>query len=278
MSGIVYFPSGGGNTSELYEGIGAGSDGSGTTITTGAGNTAGAYASGQLSAATAAAWSGFDVTFTSANSSANRYLVSISVDGGSTTLVANLYVQPHAVTSSSIGVVRYSFPLQVAAGANIMVKAQSQNATQTLKCNMVGWVTGATNPPGFTTCTQLLAPDTTNTRASSTSVAITTDATTWTQLVASTAATYGAFLVALSDNGVAPGTVQICRSRLGVGAAASEVTARGFQFGVGTSGALCPRAASPLIEQSIASTSRLSMNIQAAVADATLMPQVMAFS
>lgn len=278
MSGIVYFPGGGGNTNSLYEGVGAGSDGSGTTITTGAANTAGAYASGELTAATAAAWWGFDVTFTSASSSANRYLVSISIDGGATTLVSNLYVQPHAVTSSSIGVVRCAFPLQVPAGSNIMVKAQAQNATQTLKCNMVGWVAGSANAPGFTTCTQLLTPDTTNTRASSTSVAVTTDATTWTQLVASTAANYGAFLVVLSDNGVAPGTVQICRSRLGLGAAASEATVRGFQFGVGTSGALCPRAASPLIEQAISAGGRLSMNIQGGVADATLLPQILAFS
>jgi hypothetical protein len=214
--------SGGGgpfNADFKIEPIGTGTDGTGTDVQAGSANTKG---TASTLGTTTNSWKGFTLELQVASVNA-RFLVDVSVDGGSTWVIPNLYAGP----STSASTVVYEIPLNVASGSSIKVRCQSSTGSAHIRAYVDGWVSqGSGDPPGFTIADVLVAADTTNTRASTTDVSMDATGTTWTELVTSLAHDYGALLVSVSENATVPST-QGGRVRLATGAAASEV----FQWG-----------------------------------------------
>jgi hypothetical protein len=247
-------------------------DGSGTTLTGNASaNVIGTYAS--VGTVGGTAWSGFYAEFSAPSGATNRYLARISLDGGSTVFVGPFLVMP---ASTSTRMERFFFPLIVASGTTIhMAVSSSAASSATVKVVLTGLVPqGAINPPGYTTATNITTPGTATTVASATGVALSANNTTWTQIIASTAAQYGAFLVffgGASNLTNSQGAVV----RLAKGAAASEIPIGAGHFWMGTSGQA--NNTTLLINATVAASQRLSMNIEGASAD-TAVVGVIGFS
>jgi len=221
-------------------------DGSGTTVQASTSNVIGDYAT---LCTTAAAWSGFDLYVASSSTAAARWLLTITLNNGSSDLPP-IYVQPGG--GPSTGPVRLRFPIQVASGATVRIKAQSSTGSATVKTYIQGIVASATVPPGYTTVEAINAVDTTNTRPSTIDIPGTS---TWTQLSASTSATYGAMLMACGDNGTS-NTNQSVSIAIGKGAGPTEFYR--WLAATHTSVPMMHHAASALIEHEVASGSAIS--------------------
>ncbi|MCW5761388.1 MAG: hypothetical protein KIS90_16580 [Phenylobacterium sp.] len=274
--GQSYFFGGGVlNPDVAVEWQGQGADGLGTVVLGGgSGNGEGSYT--PIGSAIAHDWSGYRLYVHTANSAGQRLLLTISHDGGSTAKVANLYVQP---TNSARGVV-LDLPLKVAAGSAVSVKVRNSVGGGSVKVIIEGRIANAATPPGYQTATQLLAVDTSATRAATSGgggcVAVASGVS-WTPVVASTGTAYGAFLLSVSDNG-SIGAPQDLRLRLGLGASGSEVEIGGIAASSVGSGALLSRANLPLVERAAPAGSRLSFSFQAAATGDTLCGQILAFN
>lgn len=218
MSQWISFASGGGSPSNLnttYEEVGFGS-GDGTTITTTSpAHTKGAYA--QLVASTANDWAGFWIVIGGSSSAAGRFLIDISLDGGSTVAIPNLFTLPGAIATGQGPM--FFVPLNVPAGSDVQVRAQSGTATQSFRIAMMGAIRNATSRPLYNTCTAISAADTTATFPGSTSIPLTN---TWAEMNPSTSATYGAVMANFGAT-TAPGTAQLLSLAIGYGASTAEV-------------------------------------------------------
>lgn len=263
--GLVFGGSGANqNLNNTYEFLGFGS-GDGTSVAAaGSTNTKGSYT--QLSGAggggvTVNNLRGIYVMPLVSSAAGTRFLADISFDGGTTANIPNVYLQPGTPTYGSTPGVY--FPMAIAAGANIQVRHQSATASATARYAVVGAIANSQSPPGFSTCAAINAADTTNTRPNTTNIPL-TDA--WTELVASTATQYGAILAVAGDNGTTPGTSQAVGVQVGTGAAASETAIMRWLAAATTTGPLLARGFSPLIEKTIASSTRLSAKAYGAVA------------
>lgn len=219
MSGFFPFGSGGANVvvnpqDVTHEPLGYGADGSMTVLTSGTSNVKGAYANLGV---TAAAWCGFWIEVGISSTSSIRSLMDISIDGGSTIAVADLYT-----SISTTGTHRIYIPLQVPAGRTVSARIQANTGSITIRAAVLGRVTGSNTPPGFGTCTRLVTADTAATRPPATNVALQSSLATWTQLLAATAADYGALLLSFGE-ATTNATAQQIAALIAIGASGSEV-------------------------------------------------------
>lgn len=240
MSGIQLFPGSGGgspsNPTYTYEPIGFTSTGAGTTVTAGSP----AHNKGSYTASlgtTANNWVGF-IVYCGPVSSANvRYMLDISFDDGTTDKISNLFF----VLGSTTQALTMFIPVKANSGSIIKARCQASTASATFNIAIEGVVAAGSVAPGYTSMTGI-SLDTGNTRPSTTNVPFDDDGSSgWTQLIASTAATYNAIIAVADGNGTAFGTTQPASIFLATGAAASEVefgrwfavanTASGFNRG-----------------------------------------------
>lgn len=229
---------------------GQGTVGEGTTMTAGSANVKGNYSATIIT--TSAALSGFIVEFGLPSSASAKYKVDIR-SGGSTIIVPDLYVAPG---STSSGTFKVFIPLAVGSGVALDARCQSSVGSATLKISIVEVVANAGVPPGFTSMVALNNEATAGTTLAGTGDVPLTD--TWTEIVASTAATYGAIMAIVGDNGTAPGTAQSTLVSLGTGAAAAEAAYMKGTFGIFTGLPYLRLQMFLLIQKTIASGTRLS--------------------
>lgn len=234
------------NANDTYETLGLTSAG-GALITASGLNTKGASADIGV---TASQWSGFFLQLGPGSSASGRWLIDLSFDAFATVKVPNIFVQP----GTGSGVMTVFIPLNVPAGTTISAKCQSSTSGGSIRAVCIGRVTNAASPPLFTSVAALIAADTTNTRPSTVDVPLTAA---WTQLNAATAATYGAVLALVSDNGTPPAAQNVSLS-LGVGAAAAEAAFINWGATILNSAPSMPRTASPIVYRSVPAGSRLT--------------------
>lgn len=249
------------NPNLTYEPVGW-DTGSGTTVTAGATSpNAGSWI--PIGSTTAAAWSGFLFYFGFTTATSINFTVEISFDNGTTTHIPSFYVAP----STTGGYAVVEIPMQVPAGSQLAVRVRSSNNAATALAAFNGILSGTGVAPGYTTCTAVVAADNTNIRASTVSVSLTTGATSWTTLIGSTAAQYGAFIATASPNGT-PGGSKGIHATMASGANPSEVAFANWAFTCNSANPLAPRAVSRLMNHTIASSQRLSINLQNATVGA----------
>lgn len=224
MSQLTYFGNPAGapsNPVDTYEEIGTGVADAGTTVTAAASaHTKGSYV--QLTGAGAGGvtvndWSDFWVLFSGMSASTTRVLADISIDGGSTVKCPDLFAQCGSGTTGAV--IGTHIRMAVPAGSSVGARIQAHIGNLTCAMKIIGVVANANSRPGFSTMEALNA-DTANTRPSTIDVPLTG---TWTELVPSTAAAYGALMVTAGANGTAFGTVQNAGLYLATGASGSEV-------------------------------------------------------
>jgi hypothetical protein len=166
--------------------------------------------------------------------------------------------------SSTASMAPIMIPIIVGNGAQVVARCQSNSGSATIRVAVTGIIGSSDDAPGFTTFAALNA-DTANTLPSSTNVPLDDDGSSgWTELIASTASTYGAVMAVGAGNGTAFGAAQAMTFMIGTGAAASEVLY--FQWFVGAAASATPisRGQSPVIYRSIASGTRVSAQVRAA--------------
>ena len=277
MSQYISFASSGSptNLNTTYETIGVTSGGAGTTLTGGAANTKGSYT--EISAATSSAWKGFWVSISSSNSAGNRFLVDIATGAAAseTIIISNMYCQPG---TTGFGVQALWMPMSLAAGVRVSARCQSNGASGTVQVSLIGEVSTSNSRPMFASSELLVAADTTNTRASAVSItSVGTAGTGWTQVVASTAREYGAFVPNIGVTGTVPTVAQSLSYRLATGAAASEVL---FWSGSAATGAGTPytgRMPGFVIYRTTAASTRVAAEVLVGSAGDTFAPQVYGF-
>lgn len=259
MSWISFASSGGSAQNPNFDieqaGLSGAATGGGTTVTADAGaNTKGVAAA--IIASTANAWKGFWLHI-GHGSASTRFLIDLSFDGGSTWHIQNLFA--FIFTGSGGNWSRLYIPIALAAGTAISARIQSSTGGASLRMMIAGMVSvGSGDPPGFTTADMITTADTANTRAG---VAVTAATTvTWTQLIASSAQTYGAFILSVSDNGVALTNNISSFVALGKGANPSEDMIGGFEFSQSNSSLVLSSPA--LIQASVAASTRLVASVQ----------------
>lgn len=274
MSNIIFFPGSGGsvsNPSQTYESVGwINASQTGQAITASAtANQKGNYSQlvgAGASGVTVNNWSGFWLRMYLA-SDASRFLLDLSIDGGSNIKVADLFASP--ASSSAPKITRVFIPLQVSAGSDIRMRCQSSSSgSDVIITDITGLISSASDYPGYTTATQLQTVDATNTRpgASGVTVPLTTSATSWTELISSTGATYGAVLVQQTAVATVTNT-QITRTRIGTGTAGNEVEKMWLDSMISSVNPANPNAIDSFL-QTVASGTRLTANVQGATVTA----------
>jgi len=205
-----------GNPNATLESIGFAANGTPTQLTASAtANVKGSYAT---IGTTTSAWCGFFLHIGVASASTARFLLDIRI-GGATVILPDFFVMPGTNIAGRVYV-----PLQIPASTLVEGRVQcSSTGSQTISFAMTGSVASASLAPGFTQATALNV-DTTNSRPSTIDIAETTSLTLpLTQLTASTAATYGAFIAVASASTATPGTAQHVTPVFATGASSSEV-------------------------------------------------------
>lgn len=247
------------NLDNSYENCGFNTDGQGTTIT--ANSSANVEGSTSASVCTTGnAWRGFKLYIGSGGASASRDAFDISLDGGSTWVVNDVYIEP----SQALAPLEIWFPLQVPASADIRLRMRSSSGSGTVKVALAGYIGNAQSPPVYTAMDNITALDTANTRATSTDVPLTTSDTAFTQSIASTSQTYGAIMLACGHNGSTPATPQTAKYSLATGAGGSETIVYS-QLGFVSNGTTpCARQPLGFVQKTIASGTRLSVQVDAA--------------
>lgn len=236
------------NLNNTYETCGQGDDGLGVLVTSGgAGNTYGSYTN--LCTLSAAAKGGF--LFVGPGNNSNTRLLITARQNGATDFLVNQYVE--LGTSS---VVRIPVPAAIAAGA-LDVKISGDAASRTARISFEAALSNSQSAPLFALC-EGINSDTATTRPTG-DVTLATSGTTFDTIVASTANTYGAFVVGGAASGSTPATSQSAKYSLATGAAASETII--FDQLLWTVAATTPfNGRSPAnFDKSVASGSRLSM-------------------
>jgi hypothetical protein len=247
-----------------YELIGFGS-GAGTNINSGGTNhSKGSYvqlAAGGTAGVTVNDVAGLYLYIFVSSSGGVRFLVDISINGGSSALVTDLYAQPGTNTPGA-GVPIY-LPLNIPAGSDVQIRTQASTNNTTCNFAIIGVKRSAQSRPCFGNCEHIIAPDTTNTRPSGTNVPLSNA---WTQLNASTSRSYGALLGVMGDNGTNPATAQPISGAIGVGASSAEVEIGRWMATQLTTAPNLVRGYSPLFEKAVASGSRISARAYGATA------------
>lgn len=201
MSSFIAFGSGSPvNLNNTYEPQGWGTDGTGTTVTSGTGTNKTASPV-NIGSARSNDWAGVILTFGPFTSSALRALVDISFDGGTTWHITNLFVW-----TSNNSVLTISLPVKSTAGGQTVARIAATSGSTPLKIKIEGIVRNADSAPGFTSLVALNA-DTTNIQPGSTNVPLHVSASSYTSLGA-TGADYGGVL-AIASLATGLGTAQV---------------------------------------------------------------------
>lgn len=254
MSSYTSFASGGSspvNQNNSYEPLGFAGTGALTSLAASLSvNTKGSYVS---LGTTTNDWAGFWVIVGQGSNAAARHLFDVAI--GTTVIAPNIYAEP-GTGGNAANAYSVFIPLNVPSGSNLQVRSQSNVGSASFGVAIRGIVDNANSPPLWTTMTALTA-DTANTRASTVSQGF-ASSTTWTEQVASTAATYGAMMMIPGRSTTDPVANQDATYLLATGAAAAEV-----EFWRQTSTSLAASVFyrtndSQLIQRSIASGSRIS--------------------
>lgn len=245
------------NLNNTYESLGFTTSFVGTACTSGNGSKGSASAT---LGTTSAAYSGFWLHVTWASTSNSRYLADVSFDGGSTWAIQNFYAEPN---SSGMSTAAYWFPMNVPNGSDIRIRSQSTGTT-TFRAWVQGALTNANSLPMFNTFTALNA-DTTNSRPSGGDITMVANgSTTFTTLVASTAAEYGAIMAVIGAPSTgAVTTGQMVMLNVATGAAASEVVIGRLAAGAQQASAASFRTQGGVtLLKTIAAGTRLSAQVQ----------------
>jgi len=222
MSQIIKPSTGGGgqpsNPNISYEHLGYDANGLGTQITSGGGaNTKGAWTSlGVLSSDICE----FDLIVAAANSSGSRVVCDVGIgpnSGAVTTIVPDLYE-----VTSQVGTTHapesVPIPLKLAAGQEVWARIAAQGSGQTQLVSLRGIVADPSLPPGFDNCA-VIHGNGANVRAGS--ISVPSDSATYTELVASSARSYGAVLCSVGQT-TTTGSNMALGIRWGIGASGSE--------------------------------------------------------
>lgn len=197
---------------------------------------------------------GIILTVFHVSSSVPRCQVTIRT-GGSTVIVADLTFKQNTFAKEE-----FFIPLQIPTSTLVEVAVRTSLNGNGAYFAAKGVVANATDAPGFTAMAALITTTTASTNPSSTTVA---DGGTWVELVASTAATYGALYAIVGSPSSAPTNAQRSLVYLSTGTAGNEDASIFWegQFTVSTSNPYVPHATFGPIEANIPSSTRLSMKI-----------------
>lgn len=193
--------------------------------------------------------SGLELTVFSPSSNAARYQVLIRKNG-TDIIVPNLSVR---LNTSGITVI--DIPIKVAANDDLDIAIRSSSNGTTMRFSVNGVAANSLDSPGFDTMTGLTL-DTANTRGGN---VVVTDNSTWVELVAATAALYGALSVMISPDANST-SGQRNTLVLATGVSGFEVEFWRHQYHVSASAPYVGNA-NFLIEQEIPSGSRISAMI-----------------
>ena len=204
-------------------------------------------------------WSGFFLCISQAGTNTARYCAKVSIDGGSTDFHPPIFTMP----GSTGGWQMNWIPMQVPAGSDFRVAIQSTQSGSSLSFLVFGLIDQGTSEPGYTIAENVAACDLSGTRAGTTSISIVTNNTSFTQVNAGLAQTYGAFLLCL-DPTAAFGTAQFLLARVGHGAG-NTVLAPPRPFYASAATVALPRFTETL-ETEVASGETISVNVQGGTA------------
>lgn len=202
-----------------YETLGAGT-GTGTTVTSGAADTKGSYAT----IGTAGfAYSGIILSLANiATSTRYRLDIAVNTGGADDIIVEDFYLDNFTTESNAVTL---SFPVSVPSGASVKVRWQGNQATKTAVAVIVGI---AKDFPGTVGSRVVSCTDFTNTLPSNTVALNGTTFTAWTTIRASTPKRISQLYLSHSMGGDTTRTTSNILVEIGIGAAAAEVAL--FQF------------------------------------------------
>jgi hypothetical protein len=243
------------NPNNSYEFVGFGTGG-GVLVTANDSNHVKTTTPVQIGVATSA-FSKHMLYLANGSATAIRIVYDLSFDGGSTWPVSNVF---EFIGGSTLGHCK-EIPILIPspAGADFRMRIQSTTGNATVHAYIVGVVANASAPPGFSSLTGLNI-DLATTRADNADVAFNG---TWLELVASSAAEYGALIVT-TDGGTAAGTAtQSVGLGIGVGEALSEQLIGQTVVNSTTTG-ITIRSPTLLIEKTIPISSRIAARVIAA--------------
>lgn len=257
MSAFYGAPAGGTSlTSQpTLETLGGGT-GTGTTVTGGAADTKGSYAT---LGTTTFAWEGFDLLM-QGGGNADVFRVDVAYNSGSDTIVvADVFFD---ITASAVMSHRIWCPVQIPSGAAVKVRCQSDGgASRTLIVIATGYSAGkggATGKSGIISLTDYGTAGADTLPANPVTMTGQTF-TAWTDLCASTSATVIEFWAHVSRHGDSTRTTSQILIEIGVGAAAAEVKIGAMESEQNTSGIYNSSCNFPCY---IPSGSRISYRVQ----------------
>lgn len=238
-----------------YETLGI-TTGQGVTVTCGASNTKGSAAT---IGTTGFAYKGFHIAIVAMSSAAPYRVDVIANSGTDEVIVQDVHVDNRiAGTSSAFSIY---FPVAVAAGAVLKVRAQSSTASATLRASIIGFTGSAELQNGFRAA--LAATDFTNTDPTNSVTPSGTTQTGWTTMQATTPARFAALYVMPCGAGGSAGAATNATFDVGHGTAGNEVA---IVTGIATrmsasAGILEPTSSGPFFCD-IAAGSRLAFRMQ----------------
>lgn len=207
------------NPNISYEHLGLDANGFGAQLTSGGGaNVKGSwYSLGVL----ANDLCEFDLVFTASNNSGTRVVCDIGIgpnSGAVTTIVPDLYVIT-SQTGTTHAPETIPLPLKIAAGSEVWARIAAQTSGQTQLISLRGTIASASLAPGFNSC-EVIHGNGANVRAGSISVP-SNSASTYTELMSSSARAYGAVLCSVGQTTTASNMA--VGLRWGTGVAGLEV-------------------------------------------------------
>jgi len=140
--------------------------------------------------------SGIILTVGSVSVNSARYQINLRA-GGSTIIVPDLHFQ---LTTTAY--IKVRIPIKIAASTTLDIGVRSSASSGTCRVHAEGIIANSLDSPGFDNM-EAVSVATGSTRPHATDIPNTD---TWTDLIASTAHTYGAMLFSVGDNGSAPAT------------------------------------------------------------------------
>jgi hypothetical protein len=196
------------------ETIGA-ATGQGTTITTGASNTKGSYAS---IGTTGFAYRGFYLSIDAGGGSRYRFDIAINTGGSDDIIVEDFYFDATISVNNSTAFVWV--PVAIPAGATVKGRAQAAAGAQTLLISILGYQLDAPGHTSFRACRS--ATDFTNTDPTNSVTQTGQTVTAWEQICSSTVARFAALYVTPSIAGDTSRTISNFLADVGFGASGSE--------------------------------------------------------
>lgn len=193
----------------------------GTSVTSGAGNTKGATTS--LGSA-AYDWDGFQLTCASA--AGWDMILDLSIDSAASDLIVRNFYIPNSYNATAYFQC-VTFPIPVKSGTTIYCRCQSSQSAQTCIASLVGYKSAWGFPPRFARAVGL---GVTLSSTSITTIAANGLWNTYNQIVASTADHYGGFIVS-PDSAKGSSGIQDMTITLAVGAAGAEQSLAVFRAG-----------------------------------------------